>query len=150
VPVIRRFAALTIWLLVGCESSGVGSGQSAGGSRLATVTLPPDLDRVLRDYETAWRAGNAAELSSLFAEDGLVLPLGDPPAQGRPAIARVYGTPSGDLNLAPIAFAAGDTVAYIIGTFGGADISSHTAKFILALKRAPSGPWLIAADMGQQ
>ena len=41
-----------------------------------SVTLPPALDRVLRDYERAWTARDAAGLSALFAEDGFVLVKG--------------------------------------------------------------------------
>ena len=42
----------------------------------ATVALPPELARVLTDYEKAWQARDAAALAALFAEDGFVLPSG--------------------------------------------------------------------------
>jgi uncharacterized protein (TIGR02246 family) len=50
------------------------------------MTLPPALERVLRDYETAWAARDAHGLAQLFAEDGFVLPNGGVPVRGRPAI----------------------------------------------------------------
>lgn len=59
-------------------------------NELPDVTLPPELDRVLRDYERAWRAGDAAALASLFAEDGFALQNSSPPIRGRPAIQAAY------------------------------------------------------------
>ena len=111
------------------------------------MELPGDLNRVLRDYEQGWRTGDALLLSSLFTEDGFVLERGQPPVRGRPDIARAYGNTRGALYLVALAYAAGDTVGYILGTFGGADTSSHAAKFLLALRRDSTGRWLIAADM---
>ncbi|NNE34150.1 MAG: DUF4440 domain-containing protein, partial [Rhodothermales bacterium] len=37
------------------------------------MTLPPELDRVLRDYEQAWRSSDEVVLAKLFAHDGFVL-----------------------------------------------------------------------------
>jgi hypothetical protein len=34
---------------------------------LPTVALPPELDRVLRDYERLWAAGDEAGLAAIFA-----------------------------------------------------------------------------------
>ncbi|HEX4935593.1 MAG TPA: hypothetical protein VFV33_20570, partial [Gemmatimonadaceae bacterium] len=34
----------------------------------ATATLPAPLERVLRDYERGWRAGDARAVAALFAE----------------------------------------------------------------------------------
>src|SRR5262249_25755892 len=48
-----------------------------------SVALPPELARVLPDYETAWGSRDAAALARLFAEDGFVLPGGKPPIRGR-------------------------------------------------------------------
>lgn len=53
---------------------------------LPDVPLPAELDRVLRDYERAWNAGNAAGLAALFAEDGVILQSNQPPVRGRAAI----------------------------------------------------------------
>ena len=38
-----------------------------------SITLAPELDWVLRDFERAWRANDSAALAALFAEDGFVL-----------------------------------------------------------------------------
>ena len=67
------------------------------------VTLPAELDRVLRDYETAWRAGDHERLAQLFTEDGFILPNGRPPIRGRAAIAAHYKGQSGPLQLRALA-----------------------------------------------
>jgi ketosteroid isomerase-like protein len=137
--VLRRplaFVALAV-LAAGAEAR----------AQLPAITLPPELDRVLRDYEDAWEAGDEDRLASLFTEDGFVLSNGRPPVRGREAIAETYGDAAGPLTLAALAFATGDTVGYIVGTYGGPDPATHRGKFILALRKGPAGEWLIAGDI---
>lgn len=120
----------------------------AAPARLPDVALPPALDRVLRDYERAWRAGDAAALASLFAEDGFVLQSNRPPVRGRAAIRAAYeGNAGGPLQLRALAFATEGTSGYIIGAYGYGNSSADTGKFTLTLRRAPGGPWLIVSDM---
>lgn len=122
--------------------------QSARPTRLSDVALPTELDRVLRDYERAWRAGDAAALASLFAEDGIVLQSNRPPVRGRTAIQAAYeGQGGGPLRLRALAFADGGTAGYIIGAYGYGHTPGDAGKFTLTLRRAPGGPWLIFSDM---
>lgn len=115
---------------------------------LPSVTLPPELDRVLRDYERGWRAGDAAVLAALFSEDGFVLQGGRPPVRGRAAIQQAYAGQRGSpLRLRALAFATADTVGYIIGAYGYGDTPGDMGKFTLTLKRASDGRWLIFSDM---
>ena len=81
------------------------------GAPLPSVQLPPELARVLTDYEAGWRAGDGAALARLFAEDGFVLPNGAPPVRGRAAIQRYYKGPGGPLALRAFAFGR-DVVSY--------------------------------------
>ena len=113
----------------------------------ATIELPAELARVLRDYETAWRARDAQRLAALFHADGFVMSSGSPPVRGREAIARHYGSAGGNLYLHAISYAAADTVGYIVGLYG-ATPEDRGGKFVLALRRSNARqPWLIAADM---
>lgn len=115
---------------------------------LPHIELPPQLDRVLRDYERAWRASDAVALASLFAEDGFILQDNQPPVRGRLAIQAVYENQGGGpLQLRALAYATGETVGYIIGTYGYGDTYSDTGKFTLTLRRTPGEPWLIFSDM---
>jgi ketosteroid isomerase-like protein len=107
-------------------------------TQLSTVTLPPELARVLTDYEKAWRAHDAAALVALFAEDGFVLANGAPPVRGRAAIAKAYANAGGDLVLHAFAFAAG---------FSRREGQPDVGKFTLTLRRGGDGKWLIVSDM---
>ncbi len=112
------------------------------------VALAPELDRVLRDYERAWRAGDAAALAALFTEDGFILQSNRPPTRGRAAIRAAYeGQGGAPLRLRALAFSAGDTIGYIIGAYGYGAESGDTGKFTLTLRREPGQPWLIFSDM---
>ncbi|ASR44963.1 DUF4440 domain-containing protein [Xanthomonas citri pv. mangiferaeindicae] len=112
------------------------------------MALPPELARVLRDYEQAWRAGDAVALAALFAEDGFVLQSNRPPVRGHAAIQAAYaGQGGGPLRLRALAFAAEDTIAYIVGAYGYGDAPSDTGKFTLTLTREAGAPWRIASDM---
>jgi hypothetical protein len=123
----------------------VSAQQASGYTPLPPIQLPPELDRVLRDYERAWRAGDEKALSELFAPDGFV-PSREGWVRGASDIQRAYRDGSGPLALSALDYAVQDTVGYIVGTFGYGSGGQH-GKFILALRRSPGGRWLIAADL---
>lgn len=127
-----------------------GDSRSASqqGAALPSVTLPPELDRVLRDYERGWRTGDAAVLAALFAEDAFVLQGGRQPVRGRAAIQSAYtGSAGGDLRLRALAYATADTLGFIIGAYSYGDEPGDVGKFTLTLRRSPAGRWLIFSDM---
>jgi creatinine amidohydrolase len=124
------------------------SAQQARPDSLPSVALPAPLDRVLRDYERAWRAADVPALVALFTADGMVLQPGRSPARGREAMSRVYQRQGGGhLRLRALSFAQADTVAYIVGAYGYGETPSDIGKFTLTLRRARAGRWLIASDM---
>jgi Ketosteroid isomerase homolog len=127
---------------------GQGLKERAKPAALSTIALPPELDRVLRDYERAWRKGDAGALAALFAEDGFVLQSGHPPIRGRAAIQAAYeGSSGGPLRLRALGFSTEDHLGYIIGAYGYGEAPGDIGKFTLALRRAPGKPWLIFSDM---
>jgi hypothetical protein len=144
-----RLFSLALLLSVSAPLAAQTSTQApATPAPLPSVTLPPALDRVLRDYEKHWASGNLAELSKIFSEDGFVMQNGKMPVRGRAAIQEVYkGGAGGQLKLRAYAFAAGDTVGYILGGYTYGNATSDMGKFTLTLRRARGGPWLIASDM---
>jgi len=115
---------------------------------LPSIVLPPELDRVLRDYERHWRAGDEQALAALFTADGFV-PRGGGWVRGTDGIRKTYENFSGDLRLRALAFAVADTVGYIVGAYRYGEAANDGGKFVLALRRAPGRPWLIAADIDQ-
>ena len=112
-----------------------------------TVELPPELARVLTDYETAWVARDAKALAGLFAEDGYVLPGGHPPVKGRAAIERYYQGHGGPLSLRAIAYAMEGRVGYILGGYTSEKGQEDDGKFTLTLRKDAEGKWWIVSDM---
>jgi uncharacterized protein (TIGR02246 family) len=122
---------------------------AAAVPRLPSVTLPAELDRVLRDYERLWKAGDGAGLARLFTEDGFIARPGGW-IRGRAEIQPAYqAMAGGDLRLRALAYATSDTVGYIVGAYGYGETAVNTdqGKFVLALRRQRGGPWMIATDL---
>jgi len=111
------------------------------------VTLPPALDRVLRDYERAWRDGDGARLAALFTADGFAVQSCIPVARCHAAIGRNISGPGGALQLTPYGFATSGTVGYIVGGYRYPDTVGAGGRFVLALRLASGGRWEIAADL---
>lgn len=151
---MRRFhivclcAAAVAVLGVTAKAQGTPPARTAPEPQLPSVPLPAALERVLRDYEAAWRRSDAAGLAALFADDGFVLQDGRAPARGRVAIQAAYaGQGGGPLRLRALATSVADTVGYIIGAYGYGDTPADEGKFTLTLRRRRGGPWLIFSDM---
>jgi ketosteroid isomerase-like protein len=147
----QLFAVLPFFIVFPTVSASQGANNSTARPSIveqASVALPAELERVLRDYERAWRAGDIPAIVSLFSTDGFVLQPGRAPARGREALAAIYtGQVGGDLRLRAIAFAMADTVGYIIGGYRYGDATSEVGKFTLTLRRTRGDPWLIFSDM---
>ncbi len=114
----------------------------------ASVTLPPAMERVLRDYEQGWEKRDAAAVAELFHPEGYALPSGQAPARGREAIRKAYTGHGGALRLRAITWSESGPLAYIIGAYRyGERTGPDQGKFVLVLRKAEDGRWLIAADM---
>jgi ketosteroid isomerase-like protein len=114
---------------------------------LPSVTLPAPLARVLTDYETAWRARDAAALAALFADDRVVVPNACPPVQGRARVQECYTGSGGPLSLRAFAFSTDGALGYIIGAFTMKEGEPDIGKFTLTLAKGSDDRWLIVADM---
>ncbi|WP_084676941.1 YybH family protein [Massilia niastensis] len=114
---------------------------------LPSISVPPGIDRVLRDYEKAWAANDATALASLFTEDGMALPSGQQPARGKDSIARAYaGGGAMPTYLRVLDYRASGDMAYVVGGYGPAGQPDDVGKFVLVLRQV-DGRWLIAADI---
>jgi ketosteroid isomerase-like protein len=112
-----------------------------------SVTLPPELARVLTDYEKSWGAGNAAALAELFTVDGFALPNGKAPVKGRAAIQKLYTKRGAPLSLRAFAYAMHGDSGYIIGGYSTEAGMPDDGKFTLTLRKGADGRWLIVSDM---
>ena len=113
----------------------------------AAISLPPAFDRVLRDYEAAWRDGDGPRLAALFTEDGFAVQSGSPIRRGRAAIASGLTKPGGTLQLTAYAYSSSGNVGYIVGGYRYPTTVGSGGRFVLALQAGPDGRWLIAADL---
>lgn len=116
---------------------------------LPSIELPADLDRVLRDYERGWQAGDENALAELFVPDGFV-PSRKGWVRGRNAIADDYQNGSGDLRLRAIGYGTQNSMGYIIGAYNYGEPAPGTmdrGNFVLVLQRDASGKWMIVADI---
>jgi ketosteroid isomerase-like protein len=138
---MRRLATMLLLL-----ASIAPAALAGDGSLPPSVTLPPELARVLTDYEGAWSRKDAAALARLFTEDGWVLQNGAPPAHGRAAIEKAYTGSGGPLALRAFAFATQGDVGYILGGFARREGDPDLGKFTLTLRRS-GDRWLIVSDM---
>jgi uncharacterized protein (TIGR02246 family) len=143
---VMRVLRLGLCLLL-LSAAPVAARQESPVEQLPTVVLPPELQRVLSDYEVAWQAGDAAALAGLFAPDGFVMAGGRPPARGRDAIREYYTGRGGPLSLRALAFATADTVGWIVGGYTAVPGQPDGGKFTLTLRRGDDGRWLIVTDM---
>ncbi len=141
---MRRLATIALFVSVTATAA---AQDDPSGAVMPSVQLPPTLDRVLRDYERAWRQRDAAALAALFTLDGFVLSPGRPPVRGRAAIEERYSGSGGALALRALAFATADSVGYIVGAFASKEGAVDIGKFVLAVRADSTGRWLIAADM---
>lgn len=114
---------------------------------LPSVVLPPDIDRVLKDYEKAWSANDASALASLFLPNGMALPSGQLPGRGTDAIRKAYSHGGAmPTTLRAIDYAVSADMAYIVGGYAPAGAQTDMGKFVLVLRRV-DGRWMIAADI---
>lgn len=131
-----------------CIAALAATSSFASAQQLPSVQLPPELDRVLRDYEKHWSANKPADVAALFTADGMALPNGAPPAKGAEQITASYARAAGQpLALRALHYTASSDMAYIIGGFAPAAGQPDMGKFVLVLKKAADGKWMIAADM---
>lgn len=111
------------------------------------ISLPPAFDRVLRDYEAAWRDGDGPRMAALFTEDGFAVQSGSPVRHGRAAIAAGLTKPGGPLQLTAHAYSSSGHVGYIVGSYRYPTTVGAGGRFVLALRSDADGRWLIAADL---
>ncbi len=147
---VPRLAGLVVALTVVIAGAQAGAQTPQGSSDPQlpqVISLPPAFDRVLRDYEAAWRDGDGARLAALFTEDGFAVQSGSPIKRGRAAIAGGLTKPGGTLQLMAYSYSSSGNVGYIVGGYRYPTTVGSGGRFVLALRSGPDGRWLIAADL---
>jgi predicted TIM-barrel fold metal-dependent hydrolase len=118
--------------------------------RYPAVELPPALDRVLRDFETRWRARDHAAMAALFTEDGMMR-FGDAWRRGRASlrVALLDAMSGSDLRLWAQQFGMSDSIAYIAGSYGHRTRADRAdiGRLHFSLRKGTDGVWRIAVAM---
>ena len=112
---------------------------------LPFVTLPADLDRVLREFERAWPArDNKIALSELFTDDG-IFRYADDWVRGRPAIRMMLVGEATPLRMRAQEFEADDLLGHVAGAYGEYRDATWVdlGRYVLALRRTKGAPWRI-------
>ncbi len=115
----------------------------------------------IRDLDKQWVAAVAkkdvAAITAFYAEDGAILPAGAPMAQGRDAIAKVWGSLVGLKNFAltfaptKVTVARSRDVAYEVGTYaltfdGDKGPVRDAGKYVVTWKKIKR-VWKVTADI---
>jgi uncharacterized protein (TIGR02246 family) len=115
----------------------------------------------IRDLDKKWVAAvgakDATASANFYAVDGVIMPAGQPIAQGRSAIASVWkgllGLKNFDLTFAPSEVTVGSAgdIAYEIGTYalsfdGDKGPVKDVGKYVVVWKKV-EGNWQVAADI---
>jgi len=115
--------------------------------RLPLVTLPNDLDQLLRDFERNWQLpDNKMALANQFTDSGM-FQYADDWLRGRPAIRMMLLGHGGALRLRAQAFAVEERSGHVAGAYGfyRDTVWVDQGRFLLVLQRARGAPWRIAA-----
>jgi hypothetical protein len=73
VPRLAGFVVALTVVIAGAQA-GAQTPQAPPDTQMPPViSLPPAFDRVLRDYEAAWRDDDGPRLAAIFTEDGFAV-----------------------------------------------------------------------------
>lgn len=102
-------------------------------------------------YVTASNQGDVEALTSLYAEDALLLPPDHAPVEGRKAIEEFWrqGTDQG-LRVTTLRLEVAGDVGYLIGRYNlpaTAKEEADSGKYVMCLKRQRDGSWKLTADI---
>lgn len=113
---------------------------------LPVITLPPELDRVLRERE---RLSGTSAPSDLYTEDAQVLDISegeDHWVRGRAQAQSMASAYTPDTHFVPNAYSIDGSVGYIAGTCRTGDSPVDDMHFAFGLKKDARGVWRIAIE----
>ena len=98
VPRLAGFVVALTVVVAGAQASAQTPQPPPDTQTPPAISLPPALDRVLRDYEAAWRDGDGPRLAALFTEDGFAVQSGSPMCAAGPRLPAASRNQAGRCN----------------------------------------------------
>jgi len=127
-----------------------------GCSTPAPARSPDDgarkaIEAAVDRYVEASNQGDVDGLTSLYADDAVLLPPDHEPVEGRQAIAEFWrqGTDSG-LEVTPLRLDVDGDVGYLVGRYRLPPTDEEPAdsgKTVMCLRRQKDGSWKLTADI---
>ena len=154
---VHRWLAVSLILITPAASGGEEPARPASGP---TVELDKAaIDKTRSQYAGAWRAGSAARVAALYADDAIVLYPNQSAVAGRAAILayfkafydqyapETFALTSDEIRIAgKWAFDRGSYRLTMSLRGGGPRIEDH-GKYLVILERQADGSWKVARDM---
>jgi uncharacterized protein (TIGR02246 family) len=119
------------------------------------ATDPPGARRAIQAavgrYVDASNKGDVETLTSLYADDAVLLPPDHAPVEGRKAIEEFWrqGTDQG-LRVTTLRLEVAGDVGYLIGRYNlpaTVKEEADSGKYVMCLKQQPDGAWKLTADI---
>ena len=112
------------------------------------------VESAIQRYVDASNRGDVATLTSLYAEDAMLLPPDHEPIQGREAIRAFWrqGTDEG-LQVSNLAVEVNGNLGYLVGQYhlpATDEEPADSGKYVMCLKRQRDGSWKVTADIWNQ
>ncbi len=150
---MNRFLLISVLALAitACQTPGIDTSDVASETPVRTVADTESdraaITQITETWEAGARAGDAAAITALYADDAVILPGDQPSVRGREALAAYftanYSAP------ADISITSGEIVVMPSGHFAyevGASSAPNGMGKYLTVYRNTGGGWEIAAD----
>lgn len=121
---------------------------------VATAAFRRYLERFNVQFVEAEKRGDAEAIAAFYTPDASLLPPGEQPVRGRPAIFaynKAWKVKVTDVVVTVEEFTVFGDTAYVMGTctytLGGSNPEIFSIKYLDIRKQQPDGSWLVLRDM---
>jgi len=151
---MKSLLVVTVGLALGAGP--VAAQTASKAAKPSAAGLASGAAKTARDFEAAANRGDAAAVAALYTEDAVVMPSNTAAVKGRAAIQEffkgMFAQGARNLKLVQTTTVGSGSNGYEMGTYefdiGPASASGHDkGKYIVGLRRAADGRWLIAHDI---
>jgi uncharacterized protein (TIGR02246 family) len=147
-------AAVLLGLAVSCQAFAQVK-PAAPLESVATAAFRRYLERFNVQWVEASKSGDAEAIAAFYTPDASLLPPGEKPARGRPAILAYFAwmrkVKITDVVITVEEFEVFGNTAYVMGTvtdtLGGPNPGIISIKYIDIRKQQPDGSWLVFRDI---